>query len=84
MKSFGVKLRFLRVSTDHISHGRVFWELPRPLSGITDGGSAESLDNHHPRKKKKKKGDVIGTEMKGRNKNVLTGRIQTIRWLVMS
>lgn len=55
MKSFGVKLRFLRASTDRISHGCVFWELPRPLSGITDGGSGETLDNHPPRQKKKKK-----------------------------
>lgn len=36
-----------------IGHGRVFWESPRPLSGITDGGSAEMLDNHPSTQKKK-------------------------------
>lgn len=67
----GVKLCFLRANTKRISHGWVFWELPRPHSGITDGGSVEMLDNHPPREKKKKKkrcNDVIGTEGKGKNK----------------
>lgn len=53
-KSLGVKLGLLHASTERISHGRVFWELPRPLSGITDGGSAEMLDNHPSTQQKKK------------------------------
>lgn len=46
---------------------------PGPLSGLTDGGLARMLDNHHSTQKKKKKprSDVIGTEMKGKNEMYL-------------
>lgn len=45
---------------------------PGPLSGLTDGGLARTLDNHHStqkkeRRRKKTPSDVIGTEMKGKN-----------------
>lgn len=65
-KSLGVQLWCLRVSTQRISQGLVFWELPRPLRGITDGGAAEMMDNHHAKKKKKK--DLRRTELKRKNK----------------
>lgn len=66
----------LRARTQCIGHSCVFRELPGPLGGLTDGGLAKTLDNHHStqRKKRKKKNNNKWCNRKWR------GRMKCVYW----